>query len=94
MRKLNLIINNLSILVIVLWYINCLTGYSEAGIPPLDPLKIAEIRLLEGGDGPVSINATLRDATIEGFKDIIITSNKYVQLEAFLRIILYLLENN
>lgn len=33
---------------------------------PLDPLKIPEIRILQG-DGPVNVNASLDDVVVSGF---------------------------
>ncbi|KAG6450672.1 hypothetical protein O3G_MSEX006716 [Manduca sexta] len=41
-------------------------GLPEIGLPPLDPLKIPKIRILQG-DGPVNVNAALDDVTVSGF---------------------------
>lgn len=41
-------------------------GLPEIGVPPLDPLKIPKIRILQG-DGPVNVNAALDDVTVSGF---------------------------
>lgn len=52
-------------------------GVPEIGLLPVDPLKVSEIRLLQG-TGPVSINATLTNVQIDGFSRAIIKSNKWV----------------
>ncbi|XP_053612600.1 circadian clock-controlled protein daywake-like [Plodia interpunctella] len=41
-------------------------GLPEIGLPPLDPLKIPKIRILQG-EGPVNVNAALDDVTVTGF---------------------------
>ncbi|XP_047513300.1 circadian clock-controlled protein daywake-like [Pieris napi] len=41
-------------------------GLPEIDLPPLDPLKIPKIRILQG-DGPVNVNAALDDVTVSGF---------------------------
>ncbi|XP_059055436.1 circadian clock-controlled protein daywake-like [Achroia grisella] len=41
-------------------------GLPEIDMPPLDPMKIPKIRILQG-DGPVNVNAALDDVTVTGF---------------------------
>ncbi|KAL0881075.1 hypothetical protein ABMA27_002203 [Loxostege sticticalis] len=41
-------------------------GLPEIDMPPLDPLKIPKIRILQG-EGPVNVNAALDDVTVTGF---------------------------
>ncbi|XP_026762157.2 circadian clock-controlled protein daywake-like [Galleria mellonella] len=41
-------------------------GLPEIDVPPLDPMKIPKIRILQG-DGPVNVNAALDDVTVTGF---------------------------
>lgn len=41
-------------------------GLPDIDLPPLDPLKIPKIRILQG-EGPVNINAALDDVTVTGF---------------------------
>ncbi|KAJ2950151.1 hypothetical protein O0L34_g11503 [Tuta absoluta] len=41
-------------------------GLPEIGLPPLDPLKIPKIRILQG-DGPVNVNAALDNVIVTGF---------------------------
>ncbi|CAB3223218.1 unnamed protein product [Arctia plantaginis] len=42
-------------------------GLPEIGVEPLDPLKIPKIRILQGDDGPVNVNAALDHVTVTGF---------------------------
>ncbi|GLV43637.1 uncharacterized protein CBL_07036 [Carabus blaptoides fortunei] len=42
------------------------TGIPEVRLPPAEPLKIDKIEILQG-DGPVSVNATVRDINVHGF---------------------------
>lgn len=44
----------------------CFPGLPEIDMPPLDPLKIPKIRILQG-EGPVNVNAALDDVTVTGF---------------------------
>ncbi|XP_004929462.1 circadian clock-controlled protein-like [Bombyx mandarina] len=41
-------------------------GLPEIGMPPLDPLNIPKIRILQG-EGPVNVNAALDNVTVTGF---------------------------
>ncbi|XP_068086379.1 protein takeout [Anabrus simplex] len=50
-------------------------GYEPLDIPPLDPLFIPELRILQGGDGPVSVNASLANVTITGMGRGVVMSN-------------------
>lgn len=51
------------------------TGVPEIGIMPLDPLKITKIDIISG-EGPVSIELSLNNVTITGFKDTEVTYNR------------------
>lgn len=51
-------------------------GNAEGGIPPLDPMKLSEIKLFEGGNGPVSGNASFQDVRIVGLSKMKVISNK------------------
>lgn len=42
-------------------------GLPEIGLPPLDPLKLDAIKILQGGGGPVTVNASLTNVTVKGF---------------------------
>ncbi|KAL3276724.1 hypothetical protein HHI36_012094 [Cryptolaemus montrouzieri] len=42
-------------------------GLPEIGLPPLDPLKLDRLQILQGGGGPVTVNASLTNITIRGF---------------------------
>ncbi|XP_044758025.1 uncharacterized protein LOC123316115 [Coccinella septempunctata] len=42
-------------------------GLPEIGLPPLDPLHLDEIKILQGGGGPVTVNASLTNVTVRGF---------------------------
>lgn len=44
----------------------CLSGLPEINLPPLDPLKIPKIRILQG-EGPVNVNAALDNVIVTGF---------------------------
>ena len=56
-------------------FANLKDGLPEIGLPPIDPLNVTEISLLQGS-GPVSINATLMNVRIFGFSKAIVKSNK------------------
>ncbi|CAG9822469.1 unnamed protein product [Phaedon cochleariae] len=42
-------------------------GNPQIGLEILDPLKIPALKILQGGGGPVTVNASLSDVTILGF---------------------------
>ncbi|KAF7282905.1 protein takeout-like [Rhynchophorus ferrugineus] len=42
-------------------------GNAEIGLQILDPLKVPIVNILQGGGGPVTVNASLTDVTIVGF---------------------------
>lgn len=52
-------------------------GMPEIGLAPLDPLRIARIRIAQGEEGPVSVNASLSNVTVLGFGKSKILSNTY-----------------
>lgn len=41
-------------------------GMPEIRLPPTEPLHIDKIEILQG-DGPVSVNATVRNISVHGF---------------------------
>ncbi|XP_026280271.1 uncharacterized protein LOC113207790 [Frankliniella occidentalis] len=49
-------------------------GMPEIGIVPMDPLNVTEVRIFQG-DGPVNVNAKLRNVKIVGFSGARIESN-------------------
>ncbi|XP_021930047.1 protein takeout-like isoform X2 [Zootermopsis nevadensis] len=51
-------------------------GLPALGIEPLDPFNIPEIKILQGGDGPVALNASLVNVTVRGLTSTKILSNK------------------
>lgn len=55
----------IKVYVLKMTYI-CFPGLPEIDMPPLDPLKIPKIRILQG-EGPVNVNAALDDVTVTGF---------------------------
>ncbi|RZC38061.1 takeout [Asbolus verrucosus] len=42
-------------------------GEPAIGLDPLDPLHIPKIKILQGGGGPVTVNASLSNVTVVGF---------------------------
>ncbi|CAH0558779.1 unnamed protein product [Brassicogethes aeneus] len=42
-------------------------GIPEIGLEPLDPLKVDKIKILQGGGGAVTVNASLTNVTVIGF---------------------------
>ncbi|KAK9881031.1 hypothetical protein WA026_014374 [Henosepilachna vigintioctopunctata] len=42
-------------------------GLPEIGLPPLDPLKLDRLTVLQGAGGPVTVNASLTNVTVRGF---------------------------
>jgi hypothetical protein len=48
------------------------------GIEPLDPLTIPEVKLLQGADGPIALNASMVNVTVTGMSNVKIESNKWV----------------
>ncbi|XP_044259736.1 uncharacterized protein LOC123008153 [Tribolium madens] len=42
-------------------------GEPRIGLDPLDPLKVQKIKILQGGGGPVTVNASLTNVTVLGF---------------------------
>lgn len=57
---------------------NFVAGLPALGIEPLDPFNIPEIKILQGGDGPVALNASLVNVTLRGLTSTKILSNKWV----------------
>lgn len=51
-------------------------GMPEINITPLDPLTIPEIYISEGGNGPVSLNASFKDAVVTGMNGLQIRRNE------------------
>jgi hypothetical protein len=58
-------------------------GFPGIGVEPLDPLNIPEIKLLQGSDGPIALNASLVNVTVTGLSKVKIASNKWVHTSAF-----------
>lgn len=54
------------------------TGNAEFGLLPLDPFKVQQLRLDKGGGGALSMDMTLSDAELVGFKNAKVESVKYV----------------
>ncbi|XP_023026765.2 circadian clock-controlled protein daywake [Leptinotarsa decemlineata] len=42
-------------------------GVPDIGLEVLDPLKVPELSILQGGGGPVTVNASLSNVTVVGF---------------------------
>ncbi|PSN37326.1 hypothetical protein C0J52_20877, partial [Blattella germanica] len=53
-----------------------LLGLPEVGLVPLEPLYIPEIRILQGGDGPVTLNASMHDVNVHGLSQAKIVENR------------------
>lgn len=43
-----------------------ISGLPEIDLPPIDPLKIPKLRILQG-EGPVNVNAALDNVLVTGF---------------------------
>ncbi|XP_069682372.1 circadian clock-controlled protein daywake-like isoform X2 [Periplaneta americana] len=51
-------------------------GFPSLGMMSLEPLHIPEVKLLQGGDGPVSLNASMVDVKVTGLSKVTIICNK------------------
>ncbi|PNF31865.1 hypothetical protein B7P43_G07913 [Cryptotermes secundus] len=61
---------------------NIQKGFPGTGIEPVDPLNIPEIKLLQGADGPITLNASMVNVTVTGLSNVKIESNN-VNLEDY-----------
>ncbi|KAG5881282.1 hypothetical protein JTB14_028661 [Gonioctena quinquepunctata] len=50
-------------------------GVPEIGLQVLDPLKVSQLNILQGGGGPVTVNASLTNVTVLGFSNTTILHN-------------------
>ncbi|KAL1506459.1 hypothetical protein ABEB36_005822 [Hypothenemus hampei] len=50
-------------------------GNEDIGLQVLDPLKVPVVKILQGGGGPVAVNASLTDVTVIGFGNTKIVMN-------------------
>lgn len=51
-------------------------NYKIAGLDSIDPLLLDKIKVLQGGGGPVSLNASLTNVKLFGFKNTEVIENQ------------------